>query len=140
LLPGAGRVHASRLISALGTDPSRYERAEDLLTFAGIAPVVERSGRTMLIHVRWFCPTFLRQSFHEFAGQSIRHCPWAKAYYRQQRTRGKAHQAAVRALAFKWVRIIRCWKNHTPYDEHMYLAALQKRGSSLLKLVGESSV
>jgi transposase len=140
-LPGAGQVHASRLISALGTDRSRYERVEDLLTFAGIAPVVERSGRAMLTHVRWFCPTFLRQSFHEFAGQSIRHCLWAKAYYRQQRTRGKAHHAAVRALAFKWTRIIfRCWKSHTPYDEQIYLAALEKRGSSLLKLMSEIPV
>lgn len=98
-LPGAGRVHASRLISALGTDRSRYERVEDLLTFAGIAPVVERSGRTMLTHVSWFCPMFLRQSFHEFAGQSIRHCPWAKAYYRQQRTRGKALWSAKTIVA-----------------------------------------
>ena len=29
-LPGAGPVHASRLISALGTDRSRYEYVEDL--------------------------------------------------------------------------------------------------------------
>jgi transposase len=105
-LPSAGQVHASRLIRALGTDRSRYERAEDVLTFAGIAPVVERSGRAMLIRMRWFCPLFLRQPFHEFAGQSIRHACWAKAYYRQHRTRGKGHHAAVCALAFKWIRII----------------------------------
>jgi hypothetical protein len=67
-LPGTGRVHASRLISALGTDRSRYDRVEDLLTFAGIAPVVERSGRAMLTHVRWFCPTFLRQSSMNLPG------------------------------------------------------------------------
>jgi hypothetical protein len=36
-LPGAGPVHASRLISALGPDRSRYEHVEDLLTFTGIA-------------------------------------------------------------------------------------------------------
>ena len=61
-----------------------------------------------------------------------------KASYRQQRTRGKAHQAAVRALVFKWTRIIfRCWKSYTPYDERIYLAALEKRGSSLVKLMSE---
>jgi hypothetical protein len=137
-LPGAGPVHTACLISALGMGRSRYERVEDRVTFVGIAPVVERSGRTMLSHMRWCCPTFLRQSFHEYAGQSIPHCCWAKAYYRQQRTRGKAHQAAVQALALKWIRIIfRCWKSHTPYDEQTYLTALQQRGSSLLKLVGE---
>jgi len=140
-LPGAGPVHTSRLISALGTDRSRYETVEDLLTFVGIAPVMERSGRTTITHVRWFCPKFLRQSFHEFAGQSIRYSGWAKAYYTQQRTRGHSHQAAVRALAFKWGRIIfRCWKHHTPYKELVYLTALQKRGSSLLKLISEKPV
>ena len=135
-LPGAGPVHTSRLISALGTDRSRYEHVEDLLTFTGIAPIMERSGKTTVTHVRWFCPTCLRQSFHEFAGQSIQHSPWAKAFYRQQRSRGKDHQAAVRSLAFKWARIIfRLWKNRTPYHERTSVAALQRRGSPLWQVM-----
>ncbi|MGH7713183.1 MAG: hypothetical protein ACREOG_17970, partial [Gemmatimonadaceae bacterium] len=49
-----------------------------------------------------------------------------------QRSRGKGHQAAVRALAFKWIRIIwRCWQERTPYDEARYLRALTQRGSPL---------
>jgi Transposase IS116/IS110/IS902 family len=135
-LPGAGPVHASRLISALGTDRSRYEHVEDLLTFTGIAPVIERSGKMTVTHFRWVCPTCLRQSFHEFAGQSIQHSHWAKAFYRQQRMRGKDHQASVRSLAFKWLRIIfRLWKNRTPYHEGTYVAALQRRGSPLWRVV-----
>jgi transposase len=123
-LPGAGPVHASRLISALGTDRKRYEHAEDLLTFTGIAPIMARSGQTTMTHFRWCCPTCLRQSFHEFAGQSIQHSQWAKAFDRQQRRRGKDHQAAVRSLAFKWVRIIfQLWKNRTPYHERTYVTA-----------------
>jgi hypothetical protein len=137
-LPGAGPVHASRLISALGTDRSRYECVEDLLTFAGIAPIIERSGKTIVTHVRWFCPTFLRQSFHEFAGQSIQYSRWAKAFYRQQRMRGKDHQAAVRSLAFKWTRMIfQMWKSRTPYHERTYVAALQRRGSPLCQVLAE---
>ena len=114
-LPGAGPVQASRLISALGPDRSRYEHVEELLTFTGIAPVMERSGKTTVTHFRWFCPTFLRQSFHEFAGQSIQRSQWAKAFYHQQRRRGKDRQASVRSLAFKWARIIfRLWKTRMP--------------------------
>jgi transposase len=131
-LPGAGPVHASRLISALGTERKRYEHAEDLLTFTGMAPIMERSGKTTVTHFRWFCPTLLRQSCHEFAGQSIQHSQWAKAFYRQQRRRGKDHQAAVRSLAFKWVRIIfQLWKTRTPDHERTYVTALQRRGSPL---------
>jgi transposase len=137
-LPGAGPVHTSRFIRALGRDRSRYETVEDLLTVVGMAPVIERSGRTTITHVRWFGPKFLRQSFHEFAGQSIRYSGWAKAYYTQQRTRGHTHQAAVRALAFQWGRrIFRCWKNHAPDKELISLTTLQKRGSSRLKLISE---
>jgi transposase len=135
-LPGAGPVHASRLISALGRDRSRYEHVEDLLTFTGIAPVIERSGNMTVTHFRWFCPTFLRQSFHEFAGQSIQHSRWAKAFYHQQRRRGKDHQASVRSLAFKWARIIfRLWKTRMPYREQIYVAALQRRGSPLWQVM-----
>ena len=61
---------------------------------------------------------------------------WAAAYYRQQRDRGCSHQAALRALAFKWIRILyRCWQNHTPYDESTYLNALKRRGSPLLSSI-----
>jgi len=135
-LPGAGPVHTSRLISALGPDRSRYEHVEDLLTFTGMAPIMERSGKTTVTHFRWFGPKFLRQSFHEFAGQSIQYSRWAQAFYRQQRVRGKDHQASVRSLAFKWTRIIfRLWKNQTPYNERTYVAALQRRGSPLWQVM-----
>src|SRR5262249_26173351 len=81
-------------------------------------------------------PKFLRQSFHEWAGHSIAQSVWARAYYQQQRDRGSDHHAAVRALAFKWIRILfRCWKDRVAYDENKYLAALAKRGSPLGKLV-----
>ena len=52
---------------------------------------------------------------------------------RAQCRRGKKHHAAVRALAFKWIRIIyRCWKEQVAYDENVYLAALAKHNSPLL--------
>ena len=46
---------------------------------------------------------------------------------------GDRHHAAVRALAFKWQRIIfRCWRNNTPYDEKRYLNQLRSKGSRFL--------
>ncbi|MCP4295432.1 MAG: IS110 family transposase [Proteobacteria bacterium] len=44
-LPGAGEVFVPRLIAAFGSDRSRYRSANDLLKYAGIAPVLERSGK-----------------------------------------------------------------------------------------------
>ena len=133
-LPGAGPVFASRLLVAFGEQRARYASAAELQKYAGIAPVTERSGKKSWVHWRLQCPKFLRQTFVEWAAESIRHSFWAQIYYQQQRDKGKAHQAAVRALAFKWIRILyRCWQDRTPYDESAYLQALNQRGSSLMQ-------
>src|ERR1035437_1472772 len=133
-LPGAGEFLAPRLLVAFGEDRQRFQSADELQKYSGIAPVTERSGKKNWIHWRWQCPTFLRQTFVEWAGQTINKSFWAGAYYRQQRAKGSSYQAAVRALAFKWIRILhRCWKTRTPYNESRYLNALRKRGSPLLK-------
>jgi transposase len=138
-LPGAGAPFAPRLLAAFGQDRSRYGSANDLLQYSGIAPVTEQSGNTCWIHWRLRCPKFLRQTFIEWAGESVKHSFWAKAYYRMQRDRGKSHQVALRALAFKWIRILfRCWKDHTPYDDATYLMALQDRGSPLLQYLAQT--
>jgi transposase len=137
-LPGAGLIHAARLTAALGSDRCRWQSADELLRFAGIAPIIERSGKQFRIRWRYFCPKFLRQTFHEFAAQSIQDSFWARAYYYSQRAKGKEHHAAVRALAFKWMRIIwKCWQTRTPYNEVVYLETLRKKGSSLLKFAAD---
>jgi transposase len=132
--PGAGAVCAPRLAAAFGTDRARWDSAADLQAHSGIAPVTERSGKSRWVHHRLACPKFVKQTFHEFADQSIRFSRWARAYYDQQRTRGNDHHAALRALAYKWIRILfRCWKDRKPYDEDTYLTALRHRGSPLAK-------
>ena len=133
-LPGAGPALAPRLMVAFGDQRDRYACAADLQKYAGIAPVTERSGKQCSVHWRWRCPKFLRQTFIEWSRKSIYHSFWAQAFYQQKRAQGQSHQAAIRALAFKWIRILfRCWQDRRPYDESVYLSALQKRGSPLLK-------
>jgi len=139
-LPGAGPVFASRLFVAFGEQRERYPSATALQKYAGIAPVTERSGKKSWVHWRLQCPKFLRPSFVEWAAESIRHSFWAQVYYQQQRDKGQAHQAAVRALALQWIRILyRCWQERTPYDEATYLQALARRGSSLLQNLAKAS-
>jgi transposase len=131
-LPGAGPALAPRLLAAFGTDRSRYPTAASLQKYGGVAPVRVKSGRQVWTHWRWNAPKFLRQTFVEWAGQTIPKCAWAKAYYRQQRKTGKRHQTILRSLAFKWLRILwRCWQDRTPYDETRYLQSLTQRHSPL---------
>ena len=138
-LPGAGTTLAPRLLVAFGEQRDRFAGADECQKYFAVAPVTERSGDKTWVHWRWQCSTFLRQTLVEWAGQTINKSFWAGVYYRQQREKGSSHQAAVRALAFKWVRILyRCWQTRTPYDESKYLEALRRRGSPLLKQLGET--
>jgi transposase len=132
--PGAGPVLAPRLLVAFGTDRSRFQSPVDMQCHSGIAPVTKKSGKSCHVHRRLACSNFLRQTFHEFAAQSIRFSGWACAFYDLMRHRGLRHPAAIRALAYKWIRIMyRCWKDKTPYDEQVYLNSLRAKQSPLIK-------
>jgi len=131
-LPGVAAALLPRLICAFGTLRERYQNANHLQCHSGVAPVTERSGKTCLVRCRRACPKFLRQTFVEFAGHSIKKSKWAKAFYESKRAANMGHHAALRELAFKWQRILfRCWKDGRPYDEQTYLQALEKHHSPL---------
>jgi hypothetical protein len=129
-LPGAGAALAPRLLAFFGTDRSRFEGPEDIQSFTGIAPVTRSSGRSKVVHFRVACPKFDRQTFHEFARLSVTTCQWARNYVAYYTAQGKDYHAIIRALAFKWIRILwRCWKNKTPYNDERYMQTLKTRGS-----------
>ena len=70
--PGAGPQLSPRLLVAFGTIRERYQHLSEIQQFVGIAPVIERSGQKSWTHWRYSCPKFLRQTFVEWAGQSVR--------------------------------------------------------------------
>jgi hypothetical protein len=60
------------------------------------------------------------------------------AFYEHQKAKGASRGAAIRTLAFKWIRILfRCWVERTPYDESRFLTALKRRSSLVLKFAVE---
>jgi transposase len=129
-LPGAGPAFAPRLLCAFGDNRERFTHPTQIQRYSGIAPITRQSGKTRLVQRRRRCPKFLRQSFHEDAASSILYSAWANAFYRAQRARGKSHQTAVRALAYKWQRVLfHCWKHRIPYDESRHCENLNKHRS-----------
>lgn len=129
-VPGAGPALSPRLLVAFGTDRSRYEAAGNLQSFSGIGPVTRSSGKMRVVYARCACPKFLRQTFHEFARLSVAQCQWAQNYVEYYTGKGKKYHTIIRALAFKWIRILfRCWQDRTPYDDQKHLETLRKRGS-----------
>ncbi len=137
-LPGAGPVLATRLLATMGSDRERFESAGNLQRYTGIAPVTQQSGGKKYIHRRYLCPKYHKQSFHEYAKESVLWCRWAAAFYLDQRSRGKGHHTAVRSLAYKWQRVIfRCWQDHKPYNDQQYEKVLRDSGSPVAALFGK---
>lgn len=131
-LPGAGPALAPRLAAAFGTQRSNWQSALDLLCLTGIAPVKKESGQQRVVQFRRARPRFLHQTMIEFAKHSIPYCDWARLLYEHHLSKGKSKFAAIRAVAFKWIRILwRCWKENTAYNEATYLESLRRSGVKL---------
>lgn len=134
--PGAGPCYSARLLAFMGSDRSRYQYASSLQQNSGVAPVTKQSGKMHFVHRRYACNKFNRQTFVEWAGQTISKSLWAKAFYLQQKQKGHRHQSILRSLAYKWQRIVfKCWKDNRPYDERTYIKALEKSSSPLIKMI-----
>lgn len=137
-LPGAGKAMAPRLAVAFGEDRSKFQSATDIQNLSGTSPVTKRSGKTQYeVLFRWAAPTFMRQTFVEWANHSRKASQWAQAYYELCLDRGDRHNTALRKLAWKWQRIVfKLWSTGEPYDEEKYVASLIKSGSPIVAKIG----
>ena len=110
---------------------NQCQSASELASYSGVAPIRQKSGKQWKISKRYRRPRFLHQSFIEWAKCSIFYSTWAKAYYYHKKvTLGHSYWSVIRALAFKWIRILyKCWESGTVYNEDSYLETLIKRGS-----------
>ena len=130
--PAVGPVFGPRLAAAFGTSLANFPDPYSMLCWSGVAPVQIQSGKTKVVNWRWARPTFLHQTFVEYARTSALFCPWAREFFKSRVEKGWSKFRIYRALAFKWIRIFwRCWRDNLPYDEAKYLAGLQKRGVQL---------
>lgn len=133
-LPGAGPALAPRLYVAFARYVDHCALAEDFACAVGVAPVTDQSGKMRKVYRRLRCDKYTRQTFVEWAKETIKHSAWARAYFEQRKAAGHGFHATLRSLAYKWIRILwRCWKEHTPYDETQYLEKLKTKASPLLQ-------
>jgi len=139
-VPGAGPQLKPRLAAVFGTQKSRFASAQDVTTYTGIAPIKQSSGQMNLTCARWVRPLFIHQTWIEHANCSIRRCAWAREFYQMKREAGKTHFQALRALAFKWIRVLyTCWSKNTPYNESVHLQNLEKKNPKLWQRLQETS-
>ena len=117
-------------MAVLGTNFAACGSAQELAVRDGVAPRRIQSGKSCVISRRQAKPQFEHQTWIEFAKSSLLTCAWAQEFVEAKKKAGKKYYTAIRALAFKWIRILyACWKNGTVYNEATYLAALKKASS-----------
>jgi hypothetical protein len=97
---------------------------------SGVAPRRIQSGNTCVIQRRWAKPPFEHQTWIEFAQTPRSAAPGPRSSSRSKSTTARLTITAVRALAYKWMRIIHaCWEKGEVYDEARYLKALAQHHS-----------
>ena len=129
-LPGAKQTLAPRLLGLIGSKREVFPDPDSLMCQAGVSPVAYQSGKIRKARIRFVCDHFLRHAVHLWVDESRKTCDWAQTYYQAKRDRGHDHASALRCLGKRWLKVLwRMWQNHTPYDEHKYLRALQQHGS-----------
>lgn len=116
-LSGFGPRTGARTLAEIG-DPSRFANGGRLASYAGLAPIDRRSGRSLNSTSRARTGNHrLKNAMFIAAFVASQHDPTARAYYEQKRAEGKKHNAAIICLARKRCDIILAMlKTATPYQ------------------------
>ncbi len=74
-----------------------------------------------MVSSRLACNRALRQACLQWAFCSLGRSAWAREFYDGQRTKGKGHHAALRALGNRWLEVLwHCLQRGVPYDETVH--------------------
>jgi transposase len=132
-LPGAGPILAPRIYVALARHAPNCDNPESLAAAVGVAPVTDQSGKMHKVYRRLRCDNHTRQTFVEWAKEAWKHSTWSEAFVRQRQKKGQGFHAIIRALAYKWIRILwKCWHDGVAYHEQTYIDRLRQKGSPLV--------
>ncbi|MBK6870739.1 MAG: IS110 family transposase [Kineosporiaceae bacterium] len=96
--PGVGVQLGARMLAEIGDDRTRFVDAKALKSFAGAAPVTRASGKSRFVHARRAKNNRLASAGYVWALAAVRHDPLWEQRYRDRRTAGDRHVAALRNL------------------------------------------
>jgi len=123
-MPGLGDRLAARVAGEIGDHIEQYTTPNSLQCYAGQAPVTRRSGKSDFVVSRRLAHNHhLGTAVHQWAFCSLEKSSWARAFYDQKISAGKAHHAALRALGNRWLEILwHCLTKGVRYDETVHQA------------------
>jgi transposase len=117
-LPGVGVGIAATLL-AEAAPLLRQADYHGLRALGGLAPVTKRSGKGLVVLMRYSCNRRLRNACYHWARGSVLYDEAARAYYARLRARGHSHGRALRSVADRSLRIlVAMLKARTLYEAH----------------------
>jgi len=102
-----GDLLGAEFLAAAGEVRTRFESADHLAGYAGLAPIPRDSGtQSGNLHPPRRYNRQLQRVFYTSALISIQHSAASRAFYDQKRAEGKRHTQAVMALARRRVNVL----------------------------------
>lgn len=117
-IPGMGVIGAATILAEIG-DVNRFDKPEQIVSYAGIDPTIFESGQFKATdnHMSKRGSPALRLALWQASFRVIKYDPQLKAYYQRKRDEGKAHGTAMGAVSRKLVhRIYIILKEQRPYE------------------------
>jgi hypothetical protein len=96
-LPGAGNLVVATLLAEAGEALADRDYTT-LRTRSGVAPVTRRSGKKLIVSMRYACNAPLRNACHYWAQGAIRWDPRCQQHYARLRASGQRHGRALRGV------------------------------------------
>lgn len=104
-LPGMGAVLTAEFLAEAG-GIARFPTPDTLASAAGLAPVLQQSGKMHYLRRATTGNRALKRVFYQSAFCAIQRDPASKAYYQKKRAEGKRHHQALIALARRRVNVV----------------------------------
>ncbi len=93
--PAWARSPAPRVLSEFGDDPHRYASGKARRNYAGTSPITRASGKKKIVTARFVGNDRLIDALMIQAFAALRGSPGARAFYDQQRAKGRADRNGV---------------------------------------------
>jgi transposase len=104
-LPGMGATLTAEFLAEAG-NLDRFTSADQLASAAGLAPVLQQSGKMNYLRRATAGSKQLKFIFYQSAFCAIRTDPLSKAFYQRKRAGGKRHHQALIALARRRINVL----------------------------------
>lgn len=121
-LPGMGATLTAEFLAVAG-GITRFTTGDQLASAAGLAPVLQQSGKMHYLRRANAGDKSLKRIFYQSAFCALQRDPASRAFYDRKRSEGKRHHQALIALARRRINVLHAiLRNRQPYQTNFALA------------------